>query len=197
MALNSAENSASKILTSYVDDLDKNNKSDSKITKASNDEGDVVFEGLSSGKTRDETSSSKSSNGSEDLMFSGLRCLLVEDNALNAEIAIELLSMQGIEVDRATNGKEALDIMTNIDDWYYDIIFMDIQMPLMNGFESTQSIRNLPSDYAKKVPIIAMSANAYADDVRHSIDVGMNAHISKPIDLTVLYATVAKHVIEK
>ena len=195
--LNSVENSASKILTSYVDDLDKNNKSDSKITKASNDEQYVVFEGLSSDKTRDETSSSKSSNGSEDLMFSGLRCLLVEDNALNAEIAIELLSMQGIEVDRATNGKEALDIMTNIDDWYYDIIFMDIQMPLMNGFESTQSIRNLPSDYAKKVPIIAMSANAYADDVRHSIDVGMNAHISKPIDLTVLYATVAKHVIEK
>lgn len=197
IALNSAENSASKILTSYVDDLDKNNKSDSKITKASNDERDVVFEGLSSDKTRDETSSSKSSNGSEDLMFSGLRCLLVEDNALNAEIAIELLSMQGIEVDRATNGKEALDIMTNIDDWYYDIIFMDIQMPLMNGFESTQSIRNLPSDYAKKVPIIAMSANAYADDVRHSIDVGMNAHISKPIDLTVLYVTISKFVREK
>lgn len=197
IALNSAENSTSKILTSYVDDLDKNNKSDSKITKASNDERDVVFEGLSSDKTRDETSSSKSSNGSEDLMFSGLRCLLVEDNALNAEIAIELLSMQGIEVDRATNGKEALDIMTNIDDWYYDIIFMDIQMPLMNGFESTQSIRNLPSDYAKKVPIIAMSANAYADDVRHSIDVGMNAHISKPIDLTVLYVTISKFVREK
>ena len=84
--------------------------------------------------------------------------------------------------------------MTNIDEGYYDIIFMDIQMPIMNGFEATKSIRNLPSNYTKSVPIIAMSANAYADDVRHSIDVGMNAHISKPIDLKVLYATILKFV---
>ena len=196
VALSSTEgNGATNILSSYVDDLDKSTESDSSITKSTKEDTEIVTSDLDSDKSeKGDSSTSSSSNDDNDLMFSGIKCLLVEDNALNAEIAIELLSMQGIEVDRATNGKEALDIMTNIDEGYYDIIFMDIQMPIMNGFEATKSIRSLPSNYTKSVPIIAMSANAYADDVHHSIDVGMNAHISKPIDLKVLYATISKFV---
>ena len=148
VALSSTEgNGATNILSSYVDDLDKSTESDSSITKSTKEDTEIVTSDLDSDKSEKEYSNTSSStNDDNDLMFSGIKCLLVEDNALNAEIAIELLSMQGIEVDRATNGKEALDIMTNIDEGYYDIIFMDIQMPIMNGFEATKSIRNLPSN---------------------------------------------------
>lgn len=115
--------------------------------------------------------------------FKGRRVLLAEDNELNAEIAGEILGAAGIEVDYARNGKEELDIMTAAKDGYYDIIFTDIQMPVMNGYEAARAIRALPGEYPKTVPIVAMTANAFAEDVRAALDAGMNEHIMKPLDL--------------
>lgn len=112
--------------------------------------------------------------------FSSKRALLVEDNELNAEIAGEILSLAGLKVEYAVNGKEAVDRIAN--DEFYDIVFMDIQMPVMNGYEATRTIRALPGSYPKRVPIIAMTANAFAEDVAAAKNAGMNEHISKPID---------------
>ncbi len=114
--------------------------------------------------------------------FEGKRALLVEDNDLNAEIAGEILGMAGIVVEYAKDGKEAVDIMEKADDNYYDVIFMDIQMPVMNGYEATRAIRSLSSDYAKCVPILAMTANAFAEDVTMAKNSGMNGYIAKPLD---------------
>ncbi len=115
--------------------------------------------------------------------FSGKRVLLVEDNELNAEIAGEILGMTGMEVDYAKDGKEALEQVEQVQDGYYDIIFMDIQMPVMNGYEATKAIRALPREYAKQVPIVAMTANAFAEDMQACREIGMNEHIAKPVDL--------------
>lgn len=115
--------------------------------------------------------------------FNGRRVLLVEDNELNAEIAGEILGAAGIEIDYAKDGKEAVDIMSRVAPGYYDIIFSDIQMPVMNGYEAARAIRALPGDYPKNVPIVAMTANAFAEDVRAAMDAGMNEHIMKPIDI--------------
>ena len=114
--------------------------------------------------------------------FEGKKALLVEDNELNAEIAGEILGMAGIAVEYANDGKEAVDIMEKADDNYYDVIFMDIQMPVMNGYEATRAIRSLPGDYAKCVPILAMTANAFAEDVTMAKNSGMNGYIAKPLD---------------
>jgi len=114
--------------------------------------------------------------------FSGKRVLLVEDNELNAEIAGEILGMANITVEYAKDGREALNKMERAADGYYDIVFMDIQMPVMNGYEATRAIRAIDRNYLKKVPIIAMTANAFAEDVEAARDVGMNQHIAKPID---------------
>lgn len=114
--------------------------------------------------------------------FAGVRALLAEDNELNAEIAAEILKMLGLEVEYAKNGKAAFDRIRTGRSGEFDIIFMDIQMPEMNGYEATRAIRALPGDYAKSVPIIAMSANAFAEDVRSAKEAGMNEHIAKPLD---------------
>ncbi len=114
--------------------------------------------------------------------FSGRRVLLVEDNELNAEIAGEILGMANITVEYAKDGREALKKMENAADGYYDMVFMDIQMPVMNGYEATRAIRAINRSYLKRVPIIAMTANAFAEDVEAARDVGMNQHIAKPID---------------
>jgi len=119
--------------------------------------------------------------------FSGKRALLVEDNELNAEIAGEILSMTGLEIEYAKDGKEALDKMTEAEAGYYDILFMDIQMPIMDGYEATRAIRGLPGDYPKKVPIIAMTANAFMADVQACKAAGMDEHIAKPLDLDNLF----------
>ncbi len=126
--------------------------------------------------------------------FNGKRALLVEDNDLNAEIAGEILGMAGISVDYAKDGKEALDIMSTVEDGYYDIVFMDIQMPVMNGYDSTIAIRALPRSYTKSVPIIAMTANAFTDDVRAAKASGMNQHIAKPLDFSRLMGILNKWV---
>ncbi len=119
--------------------------------------------------------------------FKGKKGLLVEDNELNAEIAGEILGMTGMEIEYAKDGKEALDMVAAAGSGYYDIIFMDIQMPVMNGYESTREIRKLPLDYAAKVPIIAMTANAFMKDVEACRDAGMNEHMAKPLDFRRLY----------
>lgn len=124
--------------------------------------------------------------------FSGKRALLVEDNDINAEIAIEILTMAGLEIDHAKNGKEALDVMTAIEDDFYDIIFMDIQMPVMNGYDAARAIRSLPREYTMRVPIVAMTANAFNEDVQAAKNAGMNQHIAKPINFQQLMNTLNK-----
>lgn len=124
--------------------------------------------------------------------FTGRRALLVEDNELNAEIAGEILGMAGLVIDYAKDGKEALDIMTAAADDYYDIVFMDIQMPVMNGYDATVAIRALPRNYTKRVPIIAMTANAFVEDVQASRNAGMNQHMAKPIDFEQLMGVLHK-----
>ncbi len=126
--------------------------------------------------------------------FSGRRALLVEDNFLNAEIAGEILEMTGLSVEYAKDGKEAVDIMSNAEENYFNIIFMDIQMPIMNGYEAARAIRTLPGNYVKSVPIIAMTANAFAEDVAAAKNAGMNEHIAKPLDLDQLLKALKKWI---
>jgi signal transduction histidine kinase/ActR/RegA family two-component response regulator len=127
-----------------------------------------------------EVKTEESKDGTIDL--SGRRVLLVEDNEINAEIACMILSQYGIEVDRATNGQNGLEQVQRHERGYYDAVLMDIQMPVMNGYEATRAIRELDSDYFKTLPIIAMSANAYDEDVKDCLAAGMNAHIAKPFN---------------
>lgn len=126
--------------------------------------------------------------------YSGKRILLVEDNNLNAEIAMEIIGMTGIEIEHVNNGLKAVEKIRQAEDGYYNIILMDLQMPIMNGHEATRKIRSLPGSYAKEVPIIAMTANAFAEDVQESKNAGMNEHIAKPLDLLQLYSTLDKWI---
>lgn len=118
--------------------------------------------------------------------YQGLRVLLVEDNDLNAEIAEELLSMMGAAVCRAADGREAVELFLGSEPGFFDLIFMDIQMPVMNGYDAARAIRSSGRPDAVKVPIAAMTANAFAEDVKQSMEAGMNEHLSKPIDMAAL-----------
>ena len=131
----------------------------------------------------------------EEIELSGHRVLLVEDNELNAEIATEILEETGLEVTRASDGSEAVDIMLAAEDGTYDLILMDIQMPRMNGYDAARAIRAMDRSYCKKVPIVAMTANAFAEDVQAAKTAGMNEHIAKPIDLMVLARVISKYVV--
>lgn len=124
--------------------------------------------------------------------FSGKRVLLAEDNELNTEIAVELLEMTGLSVECAENGQAAVDKFAASEQGYYNLIFMDIQMPIMNGNEAARAIRALRRRDAKGIPIVAMTANAFNDDIQASMNAGMNEHISKPLDLKVLTKTLTK-----
>ena len=117
--------------------------------------------------------------------YAGKRILLVEDNALNREIATEIIGMTGVTIDSAENGKIAVEKVMEAPEKWYDLIFMDIQMPIMNGYEATAAIRALAGSRGK-VPIIAMTANAFAEDVQLAKNTGMNEHIAKPLDLNKL-----------
>jgi signal transduction histidine kinase/BarA-like signal transduction histidine kinase len=121
--------------------------------------------------------------------FKGKRILLAEDNDLNAEIAMEILGEGGFEVDRAEDGQICVDMLQKADDYYYDVILMDIQMPNMNGYEATKTIRKLPDKAKADIPILAMTANAFEEDNRDAKNAGMNGHLAKPIDVRALYKT--------
>lgn len=129
----------------------------------------------------------------KDFDFSGCRILLVEDDDLNQEIAIDVFERKGGEVDSAYNGNEAVKIFGESKPDYYDVVFMDIMMPVKNGLDAAKEIRELDRPDAKTVPIIAMSANAFKEDVAKSLAVGMDTHISKPIDPMTVYRTLDKY----
>ncbi len=121
--------------------------------------------------------------------FKGNRVLLAEDNELNGEIATELLKMVNMEVETAHNGQEAVDMLLSSEPGYYDLVLMDIQMPVMNGHQAARVIRNSEHPDARRIPIIAMTANAFSEDVSAALESGMNGHIAKPIDTSILYHT--------
>lgn len=128
----------------------------------------------------------------EKISFPGKRILVVEDNELNMEIICTILENYGIKTEQAVNGKEAVRRMEESVPGYYDMIFMDIMMPEMDGLEATRTIRNLDREDCKKIPIYAMSANAFDEDVKRSLASGMNGHLSKPVNLQVLEKTLQK-----
>jgi PAS domain S-box-containing protein len=130
-------------------------------------------------------------------VLNGKRVLLVEDNAINAEIATIILEQYGIAVDHAENGRIGADKAMTAEAGYYSAVLMDIQMPVMNGYEATRAIRSLPGEYYRTLPIIAMSANAYDEDIRASLDSGMNAHIAKPFQPDDLIKTLCRYIVDQ
>lgn len=132
-----------------------------------------------------------------DFDFSGCRILLVEDNELNREIASELLSATHANVETACNGEEALHSFENAPVGYYTLIFMDIQMPVMDGYSATRKIRKLNRLDAETIPIIALSANAFTEDIAACIEAGMNAHLAKPLDMQLVQKTIQAYMLQK
>jgi len=130
----------------------------------------------------------------EEKDFSGYRVLLVDDNELNREIASEIMEMAGLEVEMAEHGREAVDKFAASASGYYDIIFMDVQMPVLNGYEASREIRTLTHPDAQSVPIIAMTANAFAEDVQEARKAGMNEHIAKPLDVNKLFMSLTRWI---
>ncbi|MBQ7636763.1 MAG: response regulator [Lachnospiraceae bacterium] len=139
-----------------------------------------------------EENSDEDSTVKED--FTGKRALLVEDNDLNAEIAEEILKMTGMEVERACDGQEAVCVFEGSEKDYFDAIFMDIQMPIMDGYEATKIIRRMKRKDAKSVPIIALTANAFVSDINDAKEAGMNEHLSKPIEFEKLCMILSKYL---
>ena len=123
-------------------------------------------------------------------VLKGMRLLCAEDNELNAEILMELLKIEGAECTICENGKRVLEAFEQSAPGDYDMILMDVQMPVMNGYEATKAIRRSSHELAKTIPIIAMTANAFSEDIQHSLAAGMNAHVSKPIEMKVLEKTI-------
>ena len=131
----------------------------------------------------------------KDMDLHGLHVLLAEDNDLNAELAVDLLEEKGMIVTRTADGKSALAQFCNTAPGTFDLILMDIMMPEMNGYETTKAIRNLPDrPDGKEIPIIAMTANAFAEDVQAALNAGMDDHVAKPVDMSILIAVITKHI---
>lgn len=125
----------------------------------------------------------------------GKRVLLVEDNEMNREIARVLIEEMGAQVEEARDGAEAVQMMSDSADGHYDMIFMDIQMPVMDGYEAAKEIRSLKRPDALKIPIVAMTANAFEEDVRIALDAGMNEHFAKPIDVRKLEVLLHRYLL--
>ncbi|MBP5292128.1 MAG: response regulator [Lachnospiraceae bacterium] len=143
-----------------------------------------LFHGLVNKKSDDEANAPLRTL--EELKLNGRKILLAEDQEINAEIATDFLEMTGLEVDWACDGEQAVEKFAASPDGFYSMIFMDIQMPNMNGLDATRKIRSMDREYAKRIPIVAMTANAFTDDVINCKMAGMNEHITKPIDIDVL-----------
>ena len=126
--------------------------------------------------------------------YSGKKVLLVEDNELNREIATALLEETGISVDCVEDGTDAVERMNEVDDDRYDLIFMDIQMPKMDGYMTTREIRTLKNNKKANIPIVAMTANAFEEDKRDAIAAGMNGYIAKPIQVDKLLSILSEEI---
>ena len=144
--------------------------------------------------SEDETQAKREINPSDQKCLCGTRILLTEDNDLNAEIATELLQEEGCTVDRAKDGVECVDMLEKAANGTYQLILMDIQMPVMNGYDAARKIRGLDDPQKANIPIIAMTANAFTEDRQVALDAGMNDHIAKPINMNVLVPTLRKYL---
>ena len=144
--------------------------------------------------SEDEIQAKREINPSDQKCLCGTRILLTEDNDLNAEIAVELLQEEGCTVDRAKDGVECVDMLEKAANGTYQLIFMDIQMPVMNGYDATKKIRRMDDPQKADIPIIAMTANAFSEDKQAALDAGMNDHIAKPINMNVLVPTIQKYL---
>ena len=144
--------------------------------------------------SEDETQAKRETNPSDQKCLRGTRILLTEDNDLNAEIATELLQEEGCTVDRAKDGVECVDMLEKAANGTYQLILMDIQMPVMNGYDAARKIRGLDDPQKANIPIIAMTANAFTEDRQAALDAGMNDHIAKPINMNVLVPTIQKYL---
>ena len=144
--------------------------------------------------SEDETQAKRETNPSDQKCLRGTRILLTEDNDLNAEIATELLQEEGCTVDRAKDGVECVDMLEKAANGTYQLILMDIQMPVMNGYDAAKKIRRMDDPQKANIPIIAMTANAFTEDRQVALDAGMNDHIAKPINMNVLVPTLRKYL---
>ena len=144
--------------------------------------------------SEDETQAKRETNPSDQKCLCGTRILLTEDNDLNAEIATELLQEEGCTVDRAKDGVECVDMLEKAANGTYQLILMDIQMPVMNGYDAAKKIRRMDDPQKADIPIIAMTANAFTEDRQVALDAGMNDHIAKPINMNVLVPTLRKYL---
>ena len=144
--------------------------------------------------SEDETQAKRETNPSDQKCLRGTRILLTEDNDLNAEIATELLQEEGCTVDRAKDGVECVDMLEKAANGTYRLILMDIQMPVMNGYDAAKKIRRMEDPQKANIPIIAMTANAFSEDKQAALDAGMNDHIAKPINMNVLVPTLRKYL---
>ena len=142
--------------------------------------------------SQEETQAKRETGSSDKKSLSGTKILLAEDNDLNAEIAVELLQEEGCTVDRAKDGVECVDMLEKAANGTYQLILMDIQMPVMNGYDAAKKIRRMDDPQKAGIPIIAMTANAFSEDKQAALDAGMNDHIAKPINMNVLVPTIQK-----
>ena len=144
--------------------------------------------------SQEETQAKRDTTSSDKKSLSGTKILLAEDNDLNAEIAVELLQEEGCTVDRAKDGVECVDMLEKAVDGTYQLILMDIQMPVMNGYDAAKKIRRMDDLPKADIPIIAMTANAFSEDKQAALDAGMNDHVSKPINMNILVPTIQKYL---